>query len=223
MNCVGDGAKSSPSNTPAAAPTQHPHRTEADLSTSVRDRLLAAVLAENEHVRSSGLRLPKPSPCREYFTGRLCTPAEATEIRETFGHHAQQKNVSLGYRDGDLYPHTPRERTSLTTFASTANQTLWHHNDLTCVSVSIMHYEAGSSFAWHCDGIMDPERHWVGVIASLSDPDFYDGGELQIGQHATPIKLPLGHAVALPGDLEHRVLQIESGHRWMLTAFFATA
>ena len=153
----------------------------------------------------------------------MCTPAEAIGIRETFGHHAQQTNPVLGYRDGDLYPHAPRERTWLTTFAATANQTLWHHDDLTCVSVTIMHYEAGSSFTWHCDGIMDPARHWVGVVASLSDPDSYGGGELQIGQHAIPIKLPLGHAVALPGDLEHRVLPVTSGDRWTLTAFFATA
>ncbi|MFG1375101.1 Fe2+-dependent dioxygenase [Xanthobacter oligotrophicus] len=85
-------------------------------------------------------------------------------------------------------------------------------------------YDTGMTFAAHTDNAirMVPGsggarmRADVSTTLFLSDPDEYDGGELQVegsfGTHA--VKLPAGHMVVYPSSSLHRVAPVTRGSRW---------
>lgn len=104
-----------------------------------------------------------------------------------------------------------------------ANASAYELQDLTLTSGQVLYYATGSSKAWHCDGALDPNHRWLGLIIALSAPDSYDGGELQIGRDGEPRKLDRGETLVIPGHVPHQVLPVTAGERWSLTAFAASA
>ncbi|MEM9690168.1 MAG: Fe2+-dependent dioxygenase [Pseudomonadota bacterium] len=77
-------------------------------------------------------------------------------------------------------------------------------------------YAQGMTYGTHFDeAFIDGVRTDVSFTLFLSEPDSYEGGELEIvtPTGAQAIKLPAGCAVIYPGDRLHRVRPVTSGHR----------
>lgn len=73
---------------------------------------------------------------------------------------------------------------------------------------------SGGGYGWHVDAptMTNLHRTDVSVTLFLSNPEDYEGGELEIEGQA-PIKLPAGSLVAYPSDQVHRVRDVEAGER----------
>lgn len=86
-------------------------------------------------------------------------------------------------------------------------------------------YDEKMSYGWHTDGpIMGqqmPLRTDLAMTLFLSDPDSYEGGELEI---QSPIglvkyKLPKGDAIFYPTTQIHRVAPVTSGTRYVCVSW----
>lgn len=83
-------------------------------------------------------------------------------------------------------------------------------------------YGLGMGFGWHVDGSIRLHPHTsqklrtdLSMTLFLSDPDSYDGGELEIedtfGSHS--VKLPAGDMILYPSTSLHRVTPVTRGTR----------
>lgn len=90
-------------------------------------------------------------------------------------------------------------------------------------------YEGGESFGFHVDNAVRydrsrgkalPLRTDLSATLFLSEPDEYDGGELEIEDSfgAHEVKLPAGDLVLYPGSSLHQVTPVTRGAR--IAAFF---
>ena len=78
-------------------------------------------------------------------------------------------------------------------------------------------YNPGQDYDWHQDEVTSDDglRLDVSTTLFLSNPDEYEGGELELrfGDFGVSIKLPAGHAVIYPTGIIHRVRRVTSGVR----------
>lgn len=90
-------------------------------------------------------------------------------------------------------------------------------------------YQGGGAYGFHIDNAIrvHPQtgeriRTDISTTVFFSDPDSYEGGELEIQDNygTQRVKLPAGHAVVYPGTSLHRVCPVTQGER--LAAFFWT-
>ncbi len=90
------------------------------------------------------------------------------------------------------------------------------------VSPLFNRYECGETYGLHVDGAMRPQpagdgwlRTDVSCTLFLSDPEDYDGGDLEVtdtyGTHA--VKLPAGDLVLYPSSSLHQVTPVTRGAR----------
>jgi len=87
---------------------------------------------------------------------------------------------------------------------------------------ALVQYQEGSFFDWHDDTHSGRERvhRKFSIIAVLSDPRSYWGGELQFFDHGIRIaKQSQGTLIAFPSWVQHRVCKITSGTRYSTVAF----
>lgn len=82
----------------------------------------------------------------------------------------------------------------------------------------ISRYRAGMSYGLHVDNaLMDKGavRSDLSATVFLSEPEEYEGGELEIfsGYGPVKIKLPAGSAVVYPSSTLHRVTEVTNGER----------
>ncbi len=78
----------------------------------------------------------------------------------------------------------------------------------------------GMGYGYHVDdaqigSVGDKSRSDVSMTIFLSDPDDYEGGELEIitPYGMTAFKLPAGHAITYPSKFLHQVRTVTSGER----------
>jgi PKHD-type hydroxylase len=84
-------------------------------------------------------------------------------------------------------------------------------------------YKESNFYKWHIDsgdGVMSLRK--LSAVVMLTDPRFYEGGELQIfsSRHE---KLPneLGTVIVFPSFKEHRVTPVKSGTRYSLVSWIS--
>jgi len=89
--------------------------------------------------------------------------------------------------------------------------------------IQILLYREGGHFRmWHTDSGPDTgERRLISMSVELSEPDEYEGGELEVvpdlvGQ---PRALGRGGAHLFPSRALHRVVPVTRGRRWALVAW----
>lgn len=99
-----------------------------------------------------------------------------------------------------------------------ANYNLWNF-DIHSIIDSIQYteyHEGGGHYDWHVDiGPGNINHRKISVVTQLSDPDEYEGGELQIwsgGEFKTLPKIK-GSTILFPSFLLHRVTPITKGLR----------
>ena len=76
-------------------------------------------------------------------------------------------------------------------------------------------------YDWHLDADSNNSFRKISMSIQLSDPDDYDGGELQIYTRRNPITLPKmkGTIIFFPSFLLHRVTPVTRGKRSSLVAW----
>lgn len=121
-----------------------------------------------------------------------------------------------------------------THFAHEANE-LWQF-DLSggLGTLSYIRYQEGGHFTWHVDALTyetpgvstaeHPVERKLSVTVNLSDPDDYDGGELEfMDALGRQIKVPeareRGSVVVFPSTVGHRVTPVTRGERHVLVAW----
>ena len=86
-------------------------------------------------------------------------------------------------------------------------------------------YRGGGHYTWHYDsGPNMPEHRKLSFVLGLTDPNEYEGGELQIninGNCETPhsIKIRRGDLIVFPSYVAHRVTPVTSGERRTLVGW----
>jgi len=90
--------------------------------------------------------------------------------------------------------------------------------------LQLAQYGEGDFFEWHMDyGTGDVSNRKLSITVQLSDPDEYDGGDLQflINQNAFSAPRTKGTAIIFPSYMVHRVLPITSGKRMSIVGWIA--
>ena len=99
----------------------------------------------------------------------------------------------------------------------------WH------ADLQFLHYKGkGSGYVWHCDNGAEENDYGVRkltVILGLSDPNDYEGGELQVimpgtSRQVNRLKLNLGECVIFPSTSLHRVTPLKSGERSVIVGWY---
>ena len=99
-----------------------------------------------------------------------------------------------------------------------ANNELWKF-DISGMSESIQYGEYHSTenghYDWHMDLGGDVINRKISVVIQLSDPEEYEGGELQfmLNKNTTSIKKEKGLTVVFPSYFLHRVTPVTKGIR----------
>jgi PKHD-type hydroxylase len=104
-------------------------------------------------------------------------------------------------------------------YVQQANNALWKFN-LQSIVDSIqytVYYEGGGHYDWHVDiGPGSINHRKVSLTIQLSDPDEYEGGDLQIwtgGQYPMTAPKGKGNVVIFPSFMMHRVTPVIKGTR----------
>jgi PKHD-type hydroxylase len=118
----------------------------------------------------------------------------------------------------------------ITHFAHQANL-LWRRDVSGLGTLSIVRYDEGGHFMWHIDDVAYGAQKYPGlgpqldrkvsVSVNLSDPDDYDGGDLEFrnglgAPAAGPDIRPRGSVVVFPSNVGHRVTPVTRGSRFAL-------
>ena len=106
----------------------------------------------------------------------------------------------------------------ITQYAQQVNNELWKFN-LYSIIDSIqytVYYEGGGHYDWHIDiGPNLINHRKISITIQLSDPDDYEGGDLEIwtGGEFKTIERKQGCAILFPSFLMHRVTPVTKGIR----------
>ena len=84
--------------------------------------------------------------------------------------------------------------------------------------IQFTQYQPGGHYRWHMDfGHGDFAKRKLSIVAQLSDPEEYEGGNLQFfdGSESTAPR-DLGSVIIFPSFMQHRVLPVTEGTRFSL-------
>jgi len=90
--------------------------------------------------------------------------------------------------------------------------------------LQLANYAEGDFFEWHMDyGAGDISNRKLSITVQLSDPDEYEGGDLQFMANHKIVSAPKtkGTAIIFPSYAMHRVLPVISGQRKSIVGWIA--
>lgn len=84
------------------------------------------------------------------------------------------------------------------------------------------YYEGGDHYDWHLDIGPTQTKRKISITVQLSDPEDYDGGELELkwGQNNITIPKEKGLATIFPSFILHRIKPVTRGVRRSLVLWF---
>jgi len=98
-----------------------------------------------------------------------------------------------------------------------------YHFDLVGLAEPLQYadYGQGDHFEWHTDlGVQGTSGRKLSVSVQISDPDTYDGGDLEfINMKNRSVPRDPGTAIIFPSYLAHRVTPVTRGRRHSLVAW----
>jgi PKHD-type hydroxylase len=162
-----------------------------------------------------------------YVINEAFTQEELEWINNLQGWYPFQQATVVGnnsdIRKSDIKWINPDERSfwvyeKITQFSQQANNKLWKFN-LSSIIDSIqytVYYEGGGHYDWHVDiGPSTINHRKVSCTIQLSDPDEYEGGDLEIwtGGEFKTIERKQGCAILFPSFLMHRITPVTKGIR----------
>lgn len=145
------------------------------------------------------------------------------DTAETLGRAGQTKrdsNVTFLHPSG----HTDWMFRRLTDTITTANK--FFEFDLTCMAEGIQFTEylaPGGKYDWHVDAGPKVDSRKLSITIQLTDPDDYEGGELELNPDGNPITVDKtrGRAFVFPSWTLHRVKPVTKGIRHSLVVWVA--
>lgn len=90
--------------------------------------------------------------------------------------------------------------------------------------LQLANYTEGDFFEWHMDyGAGDISNRKLSITVQLSDPEEYEGGDLQFMANHKVVSAPKtkGTAIVFPSYAMHRVLPVTSGNRKSIVGWIA--
>ena len=175
-----------------------------------------------------------------YYYENAFTPEEIIKIREIGDSKQKQQAVTGGgdsgiisdYRISDISWIDENKKTSwlyskLADYAISANKEMWnfdiwgYYDDLQYT----VYYGDGGHYDWHADLGPNISNRKLSCVLQLSDPEEYEGGELQINIGSSILTVPkkLGTLCFFPSFLLHRVTPLTSGVRTSLVTWLSGA
>ena len=104
-----------------------------------------------------------------------------------------------------------------------SNLSIWKYNIQEMEKVKILRYENGGKYKWHTDcGSKETSLRKLTAVVQLSDPDNYEGGNLEFGitdksgKNNYTAPRTRGSITIFPAFLSHRVTPITKGRRYSL-------
>lgn len=175
-----------------------------------------------------------------YYYANAFTPEEIIQIRELGDSLKTQKAVTGGEGEGtvsdyriseiawiDENPNSSWLYNKIANYALDANQQMWNFDiwgyfDQLQYTI---YYGNGGHYDWHADLGPGISNRKLSCVLQLSDPQEYDGGELQMNIGSSIISVPkgLGTLCFFPSFLLHRVTPLTSGVRKSLVTWLAGA
>jgi PKHD-type hydroxylase len=107
-----------------------------------------------------------------------------------------------------------------------ANKNYYKFNIIGISELQLLEYQPGCFYDWHVDITAQPESctRKLSIIAFLSDPADYDGGQitwdLVPGHGQKPLPLEQGSMVIFPSFQAHKVEPVTRGNRFTLVGWF---
>lgn len=173
-----------------------------------------------------------------YFTD-VFTTEELLKIREIGDNLPKQKAVTIGdegensqYRLSDVSWMTDNEDTrwiyeKMSNLCKIANKNMWNfdiwgYQDNFQYTV---YYGDGGHYDWHADLGPGISNRKISCVLQLSDPEEYEGGDLQMNPGGNILNVPKGLGVVcfFPSFLLHRVTPLNGGVRKSLVNWFCGA
>lgn len=173
-----------------------------------------------------------------YFTD-VFTTDELLKIREIGDNLPKQKAVTIGdegensqYRLSDVSWMTDNEDTrwiyeKMSNLCKIANKNMWNfdiwgYQDNFQYTV---YYGDGGHYDWHADLGPGISNRKISCVLQLSDPEEYEGGDLQMNPGGNILNVPKGLGVVcfFPSFLLHRVTPLNGGVRKSLVNWFCGA
>jgi PKHD-type hydroxylase len=105
-----------------------------------------------------------------------------------------------------------------------ANENMWNFNISFFkedIQISEYNHEYEGHYDWHMDFGTNASTRKLSISIQLSDPEEYEGGELNFQIHKTILKAPnqKGTAIVFPSYLLHRVTKVTKGTRRSLVCW----
>jgi PKHD-type hydroxylase len=172
-------------------------------------------------------RDPSIDQTMHYVIGEAFTKEELEWINNLQELYPFQKATTVGDANGirksEIKWMHPDEKSfwvydKISYYIHQANNELWKFN-LHSLMDSIqytVYYEGGGHYDWHVDiGPNTINHRKVSITIQLSDPDEYEGGDLEIwtGGDIKTIERKQGCAIIFPSFLMHRITPITKGIR----------
>jgi PKHD-type hydroxylase len=168
-------------------------------------------------------------------------PAELDAII-TLGDRLKLEKASVTYTAGDASTEDPT-RITRTAWIGRNAETAWIYDRLERIirtlnaqvyrfeltgfsdqlQYTVYHADEGGHFDWHIDTVRHTAHRKLSFSIQLSDPDSYEGCDLEMHGGAQILKVPRtrGTLVAFPSYMMHRVTPIRSGTRKALVIWTA--
>ncbi|WP_118972257.1 2OG-Fe(II) oxygenase [Taibaiella koreensis] len=167
------------------------------------------------------------------------TDAEVEKIRQLWD---EEQIIAAGVNKSGDNHHNEDLRKSRVMFINTGKETDWIYDKLAtaCLQVNtnrfkfditgfqtqlqLASYGEKDFFEWHMDyGAGDVSNRKLSITVQLSDPEEYEGGDLQfmINHNAVSAPKTKGTAIIFPSYAIHRVLPVTSGNRKSIVGWIA--
>jgi len=149
----------------------------------------------------------------------------ATTVSDDSDHVSDYRKSEISWLDDDEETRWLYEK--MANLCKTANKAMWNfdvwgYQDGFQYTV---YYGDGGHYDWHVDLGPNISNRKISCVLQLSDPDEYDGGELQMNPGGNILTVPkqLGLVCFFPSFILHRVTPLNSGVRKSLVNWFCGA
>lgn len=175
-----------------------------------------------------------------YYFQQGFTPEQVAQIREICEKYPKEKGTTVGsdsehvsdYRISEISWIPDNNETqwiyeTIANLTKIANREMWNFDiwDFQDSLQYTTYYGDGGHYDWHMDVGARISNRKISCVVQLSDPNEYDGGDLQMNPGGNIMTVPkgLGLVCLFPSFLLHRVTPLNSGTRRSLVTWLCGA
>jgi hypothetical protein len=99
------------------------------------------------------------------------------------------------------------------------NKQIWRFHITHLSEIYVIRYDKGDQVTLHEDLVVENCDRKIGVLIQLSEPEAYEGGELEYGMPPIAAGRERGGLLAFPAWMPHRVTPVTAGTRYSAACF----